>query len=629
MSDFIIVDLNPIAAVDVESTDFLPLADLSANDQKKVTVADLATAMSTALGVDIADDSVTTSKIADDAVTEPKLADDAVTTNKIQANSVAGSQTAGSKVCIEAGSIGTDDLAVDAVTAFNILDGNITTEKIADEAVTNDKIELSSIDPERFLPTTGAAQFLAGPTGSAGAVTARTIAATDLPAATTSALGGVIVGDGLSVDGSGTVEADIATTTTPGIASFPSTSGLSVDVAGAVTHTDSVTAQTFNGITFNDTGHVTGVTPLVAGDLPIATVSTIGGVKPGTGLDVDVTGTLDHEDSIAAGTSAGITFNATGHITATTPLVSADLPVGTTSVPGAVSVPGTDALSVSAAGAITHDNSGVVAGTYTKLTVDAAGHVTTGDVLTASDIPGIDASQITTGTFDSARLADNSVTASQLADYGIAQVSETQPVPEFAGQWWINPSDRSAYIWVGVVTPIPNGYWLLIGYGSSTQLNVRFGGTYNASTNTVVSLNQYGSEAGLTVGQALNTPSSQNNGVYLIVTTTGTGTTPAPTSSLSVGDWVLSTGSGTNWSKIAVVSGAAGTVNDYDVLCDGTYFTPDMTAVSDVRDALVLLWGRTQVATTSQIGVVLESTEVLVDNSTGAMSIGVVDDGTY
>jgi hypothetical protein len=33
--------------------------------------------------------------------------------------------------------------------------------------------------------------------------------------------------------------------------------------------------------------------------------------------------------------------------------------------------------------------------------------------------------------------------------------------------------------------------------------------------------------------------------------------------------------------------------------------------------------------TTSQIGVVLESAEVLVNNSTGEMTIGVVDDGTF
>jgi len=336
-----------------------------------------------------------------------------------------------------------------------------------------------------------------------------------------------------------------------------------------------------------------------------------------------ITTTLDNQ-------TAGTVFAgpATGSATAPTfrALAATDLPIATPGANGAIQ-PGTG-LSVTGAGILNHTNT-ATAGTYTKVTIDAQGHVATGATLAAADIPSLDASKITTGTFSSAFLAANSVTAQQLADYGIAQVSETAPTPEFAGQWWINPSDRSAYIWVGTVSPTPNGYWLLVGYGSPTQLNLRFGGTYNASTNLVVSLNQYGTEAGLTVGQALGAPNSVNNGVYLAVTTAGTGVTPAPAVSLAVGDWVLSQGTGSNWTKVAVVSGASGTFNDYDILSDGTYFTPDMTGVADVRDALVLLWGRAQIATTTQIGVVLESTEVLVDNSTGEMTIGVVDDGTY
>ncbi len=336
-----------------------------------------------------------------------------------------------------------------------------------------------------------------------------------------------------------------------------------------------------------------------------------------------ITSSLDNQTAATVfagpttGSAAAPTFRA---------LASGDLPVAAIGTPGAIA-PGTG-LSVAAGGVLNHSNS-VGAGTYTKVTVDAQGHVSSGTGLLATDIPNLDASKITTGTFSGTFLAENSVSATQLADYGIAQVSETQPVPEFAGQWWVNPSDRSAYIWIGTVSPTPNGYWLLVGYGSPTQLNLRFGGTYNATTNTVVSLNQYGTEAGLTVGQALGAPNTVNNGVYLAVTTAGTGTTPAPAVSLAVGDWVLSQGTGSNWTKVAVVSGASGTFNDYDILCDGTYFTPDMTGVADVRDALVLLWGRAQIATTSQIGVVKESSEVLVDNSTGEMTIGVVDDGTY
>jgi hypothetical protein len=314
---------------------------------------------------------------------------------------------------------------------------------------------------------------------------------------------------------------------------------------------------------------------------------------------------------------------------ATTPtfrsLTATDLPIATSSTNGAVQ-PGTG-LNVSGLGVLNHSNS-VSTGTFTKVVVDAQGHVSNGAVLSAADIPNLDASKITTGTFNGQFLAENSVSASQLADNGIAQVSETQPVPEFAGQWWINPSDRAAYIWVGTVSPFINGYWLNLGFGAATQYNLRFGGTYNATTNLVVSLNQYGVEAGLTVGQALSAPSQLNAAVYLICTTSGTGTTPAPVFALSVGDWVLSQGTGSTWTKVGVVSGAV-SVSDYQVLSDGTYFAPDMTGVADVRGALSLLWGRAQIASTVQVGVVLESSEVLVNDSTGAMSIGTVDEGTY
>ena len=306
-------------------------------------------------------------------------------------------------------------------------------------------------------------------------------------------------------------------------------------------------------------------------------------------------------------------------------LAASDLPIATSGTNGAVQ-PGTG-LSVTGLGVLNHTNT-VSAGTFTKVVVDSQGHVSNGTVLSAADIPSLDASKITTGTFNGSFLAANSVSASQLADNGIAQVSETQPVPEFAGQWWINPSDRAAYIWVGTVSPNVNGYWLNLGFGAATQYNLRFGGTYNATTNLVVSLNQYGVEAGLTVGQALSAPSQLNAAVYLICTTGGTGTTPAPAVALSTGDWVLSQGTGSTWTKVGVVSGAV-SVSDYQVLSDGTYFAPDMTGVADVRGALSLLWGRVQIASTVQVGVVLESSEVLVNNSTGEMTIGTVDEGTY
>lgn len=50
---------------------------------------------------------------------------------------------------------------------------------------------------------------------------------------------------------------------------------------------------------------------------------------------------------------------------------------------------------------------GIGAGTYTKITVDTKGRATVGTTLAAADIPSLDASKITTGTFADARLSSN------------------------------------------------------------------------------------------------------------------------------------------------------------------------------------------------------------------------------
>ena len=308
-------------------------------------------------------------------------------------------------------------------------------------------------------------------------------------------------------------------------------------------------------------------------------------------------------------------------------LASSDLPLAAAGTVGAVQ-PGAG-LVVDGVGAIGHVNASI-AGTYAgAVTIDSEGHVVTAQAaLSADDIPDLDASKITSGSFSDFFLAPNSVTASQLADYGIAQVSESAPVPEFAGQWWINPNDRAAYIWVGEVSPVPNGYWLNLGYGSPTQINLRFGGTYNASGNTVASINSYGIEAGLTIGQALSSPNTSNNGVYLIVTASGTGTAPAPTESLSIGNWVLSEGIGASWTKISLSSAVAG-VSDQDVLVTGASLVPAASGIASQEDFNESVWPKVQIANSTTAGIVRASTEVVVASGTGIMSIGTLDDGSY
>jgi hypothetical protein len=338
-----------------------------------------------------------------------------------------------------------------------------------------------------------------------------------------------------------------------------------------------------------------------------------------------VTTTLENQTAatVFAGPASGI---------ATTPsfraLQSVDLPLATASTVGAV-LPG-DGLAVDGVGALNHVNA-AIAGTYAgAVTIDSEGHVVTAQAaLSADDIPDLDASKITSGSFSDFFLAPNSVTASQLADNGIAQVSTTAPTPEFAGQWWINPNDRAAYIWVGTVSAEGNnGYWLNLGYGSPTQINVRFGGTYNASSNVVESINSYGIEAGLAVNVALSSPNTSNNGVYLIVTTAGSGTTPAPSGALSLGNWVLSQGVGDRWTTIDL--GLIGeSVSDADVLVNGAGLNPAASGIANQENFNEEVWSRVQIANTVTAGITRASTEIVVASGTGIMSIGTIDDGSY
>ena len=54
--------------------------------------------------------------------------------------------------------------------------------------------KLASISPSSLGSSTGAKEFIAGPTGAGGAYTSRVIASTDLPAGTASAIGGAAAG---------------------------------------------------------------------------------------------------------------------------------------------------------------------------------------------------------------------------------------------------------------------------------------------------------------------------------------------------------------------------------------------------------------------------------------------------
>ena len=231
----------------------------------------------------------------------------------------------------------------------------------------------------------------------------------------------------------------------------------------------------------------------------------------------------------ASGADAAPTFRA---------LVAADLPDATASAKGAIQ-PGTG-LSVSG-GTLDHSNS-VTAATKSGITFDSEGHITAAVDLIESDIPDLDAAKIATGTLGADRLAGSSVTADKLADKSTSSIGETLPVADFIGQLHFNPLDKNFFLWDGNV-------WQSIGISAGAII---LAGTYDASTNQIASVTGEGSAIGLTVGNALPSPSNNNSNYYLVVSEPGNGTTPAPTVALAPPDLLLSTG--TDWLEIDVSS---------------------------------------------------------------------------
>ena len=384
MADLKITELQALAGANLAATDELAVADISASETKKITVSDLI-----AFGADlISNAEIPSAKIsfAAGSIVEASLATGAVTATKIGADAVTAAKLGDQSTCIVAAS----KAALDAVTGDFIGQLGFTTDTVkiylwqnstwnsvkaagSINTITADTSGIVNITVSTSgdtatvgtsLDNTGAAgQFLAGPTGSAGAVSYRTIAGADLPTATTSAKGGVIInGGGLTMSGSTAV---INNTVTP-------------------------VSDQLRKVSYNAQGLITASTSVAGGDLPVATSSVVGAVRPGTGLSVDGSGVLNHTNSVTGATQNGITFDAQGHIINATSLV-------------------------------------------------------------AGDIPDLPATKLTSGSLDIARITNNTVTGAKLANYAITKIGETQPTADMIGQFFFNPLTRDLFLWDGNV----------------------------------------------------------------------------------------------------------------------------------------------------------------------------------
>jgi len=488
VADLRISELQTLAGANLAAGDFLPVADVSASESRKITTANFVANAVTL----IADDTIPSAKILFAANTVPasSLEDGTVTASKLLDNGVTGGKLANNssaKVVAALPPSGDFVGQIAVETADNTAyiwngstwstfkaSGNVNTVVGSSAGPIN--IEVSTVGSTVTISTslddtTVAGEFLAGPSGTAGAVSYRTITGADLPTATTATKGAVQVnGDGLTLSGD----------------------QIQIDNTVAANTTENHVVQ------YDANGLVTAGRLLQASDLPTATVSALGAMFPGSGLTVTAEGQINHTNSVAAGT-------------------------------------------------------------YTKVVVDAEGHITTGDTLVAADIPEIDAAKITSGELPTDLIANDAVTGAKLANSSITQFGGsfstegvvTFPVAEFTGQYFFDSINGDLYLWDG-------NAWQAI---TITAGEIIYAGTFDASagsgTGEIASLTTAGSAIGLVVGDPLPAASAANNRYYLVVSVGGTITSgEAPNVALAAPDMILSNGA--SWEEIDVSTSVTG-----------------------------------------------------------------------
>jgi hypothetical protein len=408
MADLRISELQALAGANLAAGDFLPLADISASESRKITVTDFVGNAVTLIADDtipsgkilfgaesipgsaIENLTVGTSQLANGSVTAAKLADFSAVdfVSSLPASGAFRGQLAVDVVTLETycwnGSIWQ---SIKAAGSVNTIIGGGTGIVNISVAQTGNTVTINTTLDDTSL----AAQFLAGPSGGGGSVAYRAIVSADLPTATTTAKGAVSVnGNGLKLTGD---QIQIDNTVTPSSAEY-------------------------HLVEYDANGLITGGRLITALDLPAATSGTLGGVLPGSGLSVSNEGQLNHTNTTSTGT-------------------------------------------------------------FTKVTIDSEGHITTGDTLIASDIPALSASKIESGQFTSERYGDSSITGVKLANSSVTQIGGaanttgvvTFPTAEFTGQYFYDSINGDLYLWDG-------NAWQAI---TITAGEIIFAGTFDAS----------------------------------------------------------------------------------------------------------------------------------------------------
>lgn len=478
------------------------------------------------------------SKLSDGSVSSLQIANLAVTDDKL-ASGIDGNK-------ISTGSISTSQLAANSVTTTQIKDAAVTNAKLAD-GIDGGKLNIGSVNALQL---------------GANAVLNNTILN---GAVTDSKITGPI--DGSKIDPS---------TLPPNALGAVTDRGLD-QTTGKIGITNSVTAGTKSGISWDQQGLITGANGTVpTTDLPVATTSTIGAVQvPGVGgLNVSGTGAISIANSVAAATVRGIEYDEHGSIVSIDPAIPASaVPIATETTVGGVKVPGPD-LSITEDGTLTISNSSVVAGTYPTVSVNSKGIVTGGSTLSATDVPNLDASKITTGEFPSARIGTNSIMAPKIADYAISFIQEAIPpisTDLHIGMLWYQESTSGLHMFNG-------NSWMPISIGRLSQENLRYCGTIDASTGIIDGITTFGTAAGYKIGDSLGSANDDRTGVYFVVSEPGSGILEPAVNGVAfdAGDWVLCNGQAAGWVRIDTLSsgGGGGGASRLNDLLDVTINTP-------------------------------------------------------
>ena len=542
MADLRISELPVLAEADLQANDDLPIVDYSAAETKRLTAKALVEKGVKLIDDDsipggkIVGDSVTSEEIGPDAVTSSELADNAVDTAAIQASAVTTAKInddAVTQAKIATDAVGVDQIEADAVRSSEIQDNAVIESKILNSAVTTNKINDDAV--------TGA---------KLGAVTNR----------------------GLDQTG---------------------------DMIGI---TNSVTAGDLAGISFDSQGLITSAAAIIpSADLPPATSSDIGAIKPGPGLSVEGDGTLNLggqgmsiQNILQIGgmtfqfglctevpTGAPATFDRDA-------IALAGVNPGDT---GAVYVPVGDDVGLeinTSSGELTHEQSSVTAGTYASVTVDANGHITSGTTqiseeqlpseLPAQDIsiagghmPTIPATteQGFTKEVVTQAIADQSIGRRHFNDISISYIQEEQPTSTaqpgsdatvFRGMLWLRPSTGTLYMYSG-------NNWIIVAGGKLAQENLRYCGNIDASTGNITALTDEGAAEQLegggsafVVGDPLPAADDKISGAYFLVIKAGTGIGVVDVSgnSFQVGDLCVALSKATGWTQVSGAFGGGG-----------------------------------------------------------------------